>query len=84
MGKEGWRERMRKWRVSAWEWSTGSTQPLAAVRLLQGAPDAWSEVERHGDRVSPKGPSIKHLVRVEVDKFEPHFGIFRLDSDLSA
>jgi hypothetical protein len=75
---------MRKWIVSVWEWSTGSTQPLAAVRLLQGAPDAWSEVEWHGDRVSPKGPSIKHLVRVEVDKFKPHFDIFRLDSDPSA
>jgi hypothetical protein len=54
------------------------------MRLLQGTLDAWSGVERHGDRVSPKGPTIKHLMRVEVDKFEPHFGIFCLDSDPDA
>jgi hypothetical protein len=37
----------------------------------------------HGEHMSPKGPTIKHLVRVEVDKFEPHFGIFLLDLDPS-
>ena len=58
-GSDGESERKGREGERGMELSAG--QRLAAARLGQGVPDAWSRGGDHGNHVSPLGPTVEHL-----------------------